>query len=202
MAVLARENPFRAQRLDAIRYRVAGGIERVLERLDELGRRAAIVGPEGHGKTTLIEELARALKSRGFRVALERLSANERALHRERTKRLLSEARAGSFLLLDGADELPPIAWRRFVRGTRRAAGLVVTSRRPGRLPTLLECRTSPELLEELIEELLDLPRGRGVAARLAAGLYAKHSGNLRAALRELYDLWANGTPPTLDLGD
>jgi hypothetical protein len=67
---------------------------------------------------------------------------------------------------------------------TRRAGGLVITSHRPGLLPTLFECTTSPELLAEIVGELS--------GADLEAGeLYERHRGNVRDALRELYDRWA-----------
>jgi hypothetical protein len=57
-------------------------------------------------------------------------------------------------------------------------------------LPTLWECATSAELLAEIVAELapeLTAERRR----RLAAELFAKHGGDLRAALREIYDQFA-----------
>ena len=67
---------------------------------------------------------------------------------------------------------------------TRRAGGLVITSHRPGLLPTLFECETSPELLAGIVGEL--------AGSEVEAGeLWARHRGNVRDALRELYDQWA-----------
>jgi hypothetical protein len=67
---------------------------------------------------------------------------------------------------------------------TRRAGGLVITSHRPGLLATLFECETTPELLAGIVRELA----GDGVDA---GELHARHAGNVRNALRELYDRWA-----------
>ena len=92
-------------------------------------------------------------------------------------------------LLLDGAEQLSPRSWRQVEQGSRAAGGLVITSHRAGLLPTLLECRTTPELLAGLIEELLEPEPDR--PRPTAEELYARHRGNLRDALRELYDLWA-----------
>ena len=65
----ARDNPFAVQRVHAIRYRLAGITwEELLERLAALGFRAALVGPHGHGKTTLLEDLGARLAEEGFRV--------------------------------------------------------------------------------------------------------------------------------------
>jgi hypothetical protein len=64
---------------------------------------------------------------------------------------------------------------------------------RPGRLPTLWECRTSSRVLSDIMAELL-------VGYRLSppadpADLFWKHEGNLREALRECYDLMARSEP-------
>jgi len=73
----------------------------------------------------------------------------------------------------------------------RRAAVLVVTLHRPGRLPTLADCTTSPPLLQGLIDELL---AGAGPAVDLpvelpsAEELHRRHGGDVRTALHELYD--------------
>ena len=71
-----------------------------------------------------------------------------------------------------------------FLRKARRARGLVITSHRCGLLPTLVECETSAPLLREIVETLhpgqpeVDL-------------LFDRHRGNVREALRELYDFHA-----------
>jgi hypothetical protein len=89
-------------------------------------------------------------------------------------------------VLLDGAELLGWFAWREFVWRTRRAGGLVATLHWPGRLPTLAECRPDASRLCEIVRELTGEPEG--FSAEDAAVLLARHDGNLREALREMYD--------------
>jgi hypothetical protein len=90
--------------------------------------------------------------------------------------------------VVDGAQELSRPAWAWLRRRSRAAAGLVVTSHRPGLLPTLVECTTDPVLLGELIRQLVAEGRPEDPPPE---ALHRRHRGNLRLALRELYDLYA-----------
>jgi hypothetical protein len=185
--VRARDNPFAVDRVLALRTRGAPW-EELLARFEALGRRVAIVGPHGSGKTTLLEDLAPHLAALGFRIRPATLREGDRRLGRERREALLAGLDANDLLLVDGAEQLAPWAWWDLQRRARRAAGLLVTLHQPGRLPTLWECRTSPGLLADLAAELV----GPAEAARLPiAELFERHRGDLRAALRELYDLYA-----------
>ena len=91
-------------------------------------------------------------------------------------------------MCLDGAEQLGAIAWLRFRWRARRAGGLIVTTHRPGRLAALIECTTSVGLLDRIIQCLE--PDGLATAPP-AAELFTRHRGNLRDALRELYDVYA-----------
>jgi hypothetical protein len=198
--VKARDNPFRVARvLSAIRYEFPACDDdhardrdavSLLPRLEALGYRAAIVGPHGSGKTTLLEDLEDVLARRGFRIAHVRLDTDDPRLPREwrSSARLLD---AGDIVCLDGAEQLGPIAWLRFRWQARRAGGLIVTTHRHGRLATLIECTTSVGLLHRIIQRLA--PHGPDAldTAPPAAELFARHRGNLRDALRELYDVYA-----------
>ena len=63
----ARDNPFSTARLQHIRYRFqAGSWDGFLEDLKQRRYRGAIVGPEGTGKTTLLEDLEPRLRDLGF----------------------------------------------------------------------------------------------------------------------------------------
>ena len=183
----ARDNPFAVQRVHAIRYRLAGVTwEGLLERLAALGFRAALVGPHGHGKTTLLEDLGARLSGRGFRVRTVTLHEEDRQLDGARRKALFHDLSPSDVLLLDGAEQLGRLSWFEVRARTRAAGGLVVTSHHPGLLPTLHECRTTPGLLAEIVGELA----GEGVET---GELFSRHGGNVRDALRELYDLWSTG---------
>ena len=70
-----------------------------------------------------------------------------------------------------------------------RLPGLVVTSHRGGLLPTLHLALTSPALLREVVAEVITpapLPPTIDIER-----LYEAHEGNLRNALRGLYDEYA-----------
>lgn len=187
--MLARDNPFAVHRVLRVRYRMPeGGWDSLLGRLEALNHRGAIVGLHGRGKTTLLEDLAEKLRSRGLRVRSIRIPGGARELSADQD-RSLAELTGGELLALDSAGALSSRAWRRVCGATRSAAGLVVTSHRPARLPTLVELGTTPGLLADIVSELA----GRDLAARLppAPELFARHAGNLRGALRELYDYCA-----------
>ena len=186
----ARENPFAVDRLHAVGYRSPDtSIDELLRRLDEMNYRAAIVGPEGSGKTTLLETLQEALVRQGLHTWA--FFVNDTApLTGPRCRYLLSELGRDDILLLDGADAVRRSSWLLLRRRTaNHAAGLIITSHRPGLLPTLVKCATSPALLREIVRELE--PPGHAVPTNLLDELYAHHQGNLRDCLRELYDLFA-----------
>ena len=186
----ARDNPFAVDRVLAVRYRLAGTTwEELLARLAALGGRGALVGPEGSGKTTLLEDLAPRLAGRGLRVHLISLREGEHRLPAEPGRSLPQRLGVGDFVLLDGADALSRLAWLDLRRRARHAGGLVVTLHRPGRLPTLHRCETDPELLAGIVRDLLR-EEGREAVPCLRE-LLARHDGNVRTALRELYDVWA-----------
>lgn len=175
------------QRVDALRYRLAGGLEALADRFDSLGRRAAIVGPHGSGKTSLLAALAPVLAARGLAPRGLRLHRGERGLG-PAGEQWLAGAGPGIVLVLDGSDELGLAAWLRVLARSRAAAGLLVATHRRGLLPVLHRCRPGPALLGELMAEL---DAGCRCALPAPGELFARHGGNLRLALRELYDLHA-----------
>jgi hypothetical protein len=184
----ARDNPFGADRVLSIRYEFPEGqAGPLLARLERLRYRAAIVGPHGTGKTTLLEDLETPLARLGFRVTHLRLDAAHRRFPRGGLSRLAATLDARDLICFDGAEQLGRAAWMMFRWRTRRAGGVLITSHRPGLLPTLVECTTSPELLEGIVSRLAP----QTGAVRLPADLFARHHGNLRDAFRELYDVYA-----------
>lgn len=189
----ARDNPFAAERIQTIRYRPQNTtFDQILTRLHELNYRAAIIGPEGSGKTTLLEELQRRLRQKGLRATLIFINDTSH-FDSPACRRLLSELTRDTILLLDGADLIRRSDWSLLKRHTiTHAYGLIITSHRRGLLPTLIECSTSSALLREIVAELQ--PHGRTIPAEFLDRLYARHQGNLRTCLREIYDLCAQDT--------
>jgi energy-coupling factor transporter ATP-binding protein EcfA2 len=174
----------------AVRYRfLEGGWEDLFARLADLEGRGAIVGPEGSGKTTLLEDLAALLERRGRSVSLLTLSAGEHGLSSRQRRSALEAATSRSFLLVDGADVLAPRALRALIREGGAAGGFVVTTHNEGLLPTLWRTRTSPDLFAKTVQELTGA--GPEAFGRPVEDLFRSHTGNLREALRELYDVCA-----------
>ena len=177
------DNPFAVHRVLRERYRLSAvEWQALMARLERLGWRGAIVGPHGSGKTTLLEDLAGRLERQARRIHWLRFSTDQRRLA------FVPRWEAADFVLCDGAEQLSFPDWRRVAAGARNAGGLVITTHRAGRLPLLHRCETSPDLLHSLIASL-----GEPLSTRECGELHARHDGNLRAALRELYDRWAIG---------
>jgi hypothetical protein len=184
------DNPFASHRVEGLAYRSNGlGLAELGRRLRELGGRAAIVGPEGSGKTTLLEELADTLPGESVRVRVG--GSCRRPWHTARAQ-LPTPVTTNHAVLIDGAEQLGPIGWRRLLLATRNAGCLVATLHRPGLLPTLIECRTDRDLLRDLVEELA--PADAPSLVSDFDQLFQRHEGNIRLCLRDLYDVYAGRT--------
>ncbi len=186
----ARDNPFSTDRLLRVRYRLEGADwAGLMGRLAGLGYRAAIVGPKGSGKTTLLEDLVPRLAGLGFRPRLLRLDEEHRRLAPGFEREFCRGLGRRDIVLLDGAEQMNWWRWGRFRRRSGRGAGLIITCHSAGRLPTLMECRATPELLDRLLGELVGAPtpdlREEGQRLFEACG------GNIREVLRGLYDVYA-----------
>ena len=188
----ARDNPFAVEHIEAVRYRpLHTTFEKLVARLEAMNYCGALVGPDGSGKTTLLEDLRRTLAQQGGKTRLVFVN-DTLPLTGPRRRELLSAVDSEEIVFLDGADTLPRAVWlmvkRRLVR---EAAGLVITAHRPGLLPTLLECSTTPLLLRQIVGTLQ--PDRHLVSPELLDDLHDRHQGNIRDCLRDLYDLFAFG---------
>jgi energy-coupling factor transporter ATP-binding protein EcfA2 len=181
------DNPFAGHRIEGLAYRFNGlDLAGLRQRLEEMGGRAAIVGPKGSGKTTLLEELALVLPGEPVQV---RIGGGCRHPWRTVRPQLPRRVTPNHVVLVDGAEQLGLLGWRLLLRATRHARSFVATLHRPGRLPTLIECRPDHGLLCDLVEELMPVD-----APALTPGLeelFQRNSGNIRSCLRELYDVYA-----------
>jgi len=190
--VAAAENPFRVSRLAALPYRAPGfDWDAFLEQIAAADYRGAIIGAHGHGKTTLLRELAMRLEGRGFIPVCVFLNRGCPDFAPGRFRELRRSLSPRNIVLLDGAEQLGFWTWRRFRRAVRRASGLIITAHHAGRLPTLYECRTSPELLEEILGELV--PAAPASLRNDARRLFFQHQGDLHRILLALYDCSVEG---------
>ncbi|GAB5403770.1 MAG: hypothetical protein Aurels2KO_20010 [Aureliella sp.] len=178
-------------------------------RLKSLDYRAAIVGPHGTGKSTLLEHLVGPIGPVVLRLdhhgEIVRQSASHEmpgtvwlVLRRGRKQNFgRSTWRPGGLLVLDGYEQLsyPERCW--IVLETRlRRMGLLVTSHRPVCLSTLVTTSVSAGAMRLVVRQAAvqagvafdALPEvGEG---RLEA-LLKHHGGNAREAMMQLYDEFA-----------
>lgn len=191
----ARDNPFATERVLRLRYQfeAADGWPNLLDRLHALRYRAAIIGPHGSGKTTLLEDMGGRLQDKGFRIHFLFLNEQNRGYPAEFVRRLGPRLTLNDIVLFDGCEQLGPVNWWRFQRQMQPAGGLIVTTHTAGRLPVLWQCQTAPRLLANLVEQLtgpVTCPSESAIRR-----LYERHHGNLREALRELYDSASQSRP-------
>ena len=89
----ARDNPFRTERTDNLRYRAPGfSWTELLARLDAQGGRGALRGAQGSGKSTLLRELGHRLANLGLEVRRLRPSLDDRWLARSQLRELVERA--------------------------------------------------------------------------------------------------------------
>lgn len=148
--------------------------------------RAIVWGRHGSGKSTFLNTFRRRLEAQApvtqltFRPEEPRLKASQRARLAELT---------GRFLLIDGEDHLS-LRERREVRGASQdAIGYLAARHSPGRLPTLLHLRSSPEIARILLSRI-DEAACHEFESELPA-LLRKKNGNLRDLWLTLYDVYA-----------
>lgn len=184
--VLPRDNPFRSECMERLPFRLPGlSWNDLIDRWRQLNGRGLLVGPEGHGKSTLLRAMSEWWVGEGHRSLWLRLTFRQRRLTPMQVQSL-QQLPDEAAVWVDSMEQLDWWGWRQLRRLTCRLRGLVATSHRPGRLPTLLRCTTSVELLEQLVAELHP-PHNRASPLSLAP-LFASHRGNIRECLRALYD--------------
>ena len=160
------------------------------ESLAQLNFRAAIVGPMGSGKTTLMNELTNQLNERKYKTH-QLFLPHESNHHREMIKCAIRESLSNhKIVLVDGIERISMLQRHHLYRKTKQSAGLIINVHKPCRLPTWYRCSTSPDLMCKLLTRLgLDQPSIQ-TAGQVA---FSKHNGNIRLALRDLYDQFSSG---------
>ncbi len=190
----ARDNPLCMDLVTRIKYRFAtGDWPAHLDRLRKLNYRAAVVGPQGSGKTTLLYELHDRLRESGI-TTCHIFLPKDRDTSTSLLNQVLEKQVNDTILLVDGIERLSlRLRWN-LLRATRRGPGLVVSLhqelRFPEKIPTWIRTRTCPGLIADLLRDLdLDLPEIQSAGA----DALKKSNGNIRDALRDLYDQFASG---------
>jgi len=181
-----RLNPFASHRIDNLAYRLAGNDWiNILGKLNRLNYRAAVIGPHGSGKTTFLEELATKLSAGGHHIHSVFINTNRPWMTSKELKTLRQQAKTKAIIFLDGADLLSWVQWLHIRFLVQQAKGLIITEHRPIRLPTLIQCHPSVEILDDMIGELCGPD---GVQLRpFARTLFDRHRGNMHDVFRDLY---------------
>lgn len=193
----ARDNPFASHRVESLRYRYPGfDFAVAVAQLEQMQWRAAILGPHGTGKTTLLLELYRYLQYstndrfksiRLWLVPLDLKSRNQQWLE------LLEECSPQQILLVDGIERL---SWTKQIRllglgpswihQSNLPKSIVVTTHRPVGLPVWLHTSSNCATMEELLQELY--PTASPETINQARRLFTTRRGNIRDVFWKLYD--------------
>lgn len=159
-------------------------VARLLESLPGPGRIAAIVGPHGHGKTTLLTAVARETAGTGRPVTQVCITGPTDVWQ---ALVAVGQTRPGGLVCVDGWERMRfgTAAAARWLAG-RKGVGILVTTHAAGRLPVFARCASSPALLAAIVDRVPD-HGGRIRAADIDAA-HRLHRGDIREALYELYD--------------
>jgi hypothetical protein len=186
-------NPFCAARLrpgtiDFV-FEQGKSLEQLVDALEANGWRGQITGGHGTGKSTLLAALTPAIECRGRRVKSITLVAGQRHLPRAFLASLRFSAGLG-VAVVDGVEQLHfwnRLSLKRFCR--THGAGLVVASHRSAHLRSLYETAVDEARAWRVVERLQS-----GFPPWIKIGdlvqRLARHQGNLREALFDLYDLY------------
>lgn len=160
--------------------------------LARLGWRAAIVGPHGTGKSTLLAALTPAIVGAGRNVRSFALHDGQRRLPAEFLANLPER---DGIAIVDGYEQLNFWSrWRLDRRCRATGCGLLVTAHRPTALPLLFRTSVDADLAERIVEQLL-ASRSDGdpaIAGDVVRCACSKHRGNLREMFFDLYDAFEN----------
>lgn len=186
------ENPFatRHVRPGALPYLFSAGenTDELVKRLRNNGWWGQIIGPHGSGKSALLASLAPAIERAGRKTFLVELH--------DRQRRLPSGFHAGArtndplVVIVDGYEQLGRLQRFRLKRFCRRGGlGLLASAHKAAGLPELFQTSANLDVVQQLVERL-QAESATKVGAEEVAERFARHGGNVREILFDLYDLY------------
>jgi hypothetical protein len=186
------ENPFCTKRVrpGAVPFLFPDGhnAETLIRRLQQNGWWGQIVGAHGAGKSALLATLIPAIESAGRHAFLVELHDGQRRLPRDFDRDCRHQP--ATVIVVDGYEQLS--RWRRWrlKRHCRRHGwGLLVTAHAHVGLLDLCQIAATPDLAQQIVGQLMDGRVSPFTATELAE-CFARHGGNLRETLFDLYDLY------------
>jgi GTPase SAR1 family protein len=148
----------------------------------------AVVGPHGVGKSALITALAEWMEQHQISCLRVELHDGQRTLDQEIWNSL--EDRSEIVLMVDGFEQLS--TWTRYQLRRlcrKRRLGLIGTAHSDVELPLLYAPEPNEDLAWKIVQLLLQ--RGEPLITREDVHeSFARHQGNLREMLFDLYDLY------------
>ncbi|MEO0474953.1 MAG: hypothetical protein AAF085_03135 [Planctomycetota bacterium] len=176
----------RIDTLDYIAYEYEP--EEMAERLSRHGYRGAICGPEGCGKSVMLQALGDELMAHGLTPLPLSIEQGDGYTLPTEWRRTIRKARPTDALLLDGYGLLP--VWSRLWVwiASRHAGAVVVTAPRQVRYQTLAKPRPSKHMLKQLAERIAPT-RSASIDCDT---LFDQCGGNLREALRHVCEASAD----------
>jgi hypothetical protein len=164
----------------------------LLDRLDSLGGSAAIAGPHGSGKSTVLARVRARAAARGQPTVTRRLGGGSWRDAATALNTVLGAA-AGSMVCLDSWERLGSLTrWATRLVARHRRCRLVVTTHRPAGLPVLIHQAPTVATLRSIVQQLPDATTWLGTVIHEAdlVEAFARHAPDLREALFHLYDLF------------
>ena len=199
--VSAEMNPFRTDRVRNLGFRLpSGDVTSLFDGLRQRNWRGALVGDHGSGKTTLMNLSETYFEAAGFRVARYRLNPRERLSSLLQIRRDAAKFDSSVALLLDSFGDSWWPEWQILHPALSRVGALLACVHRPNRrIPTLVYLAPTPQLLTELIHDLVPEPPPDLIA--FARGRFKVRRANVRQTWGDLFDWWSDhGVPLDLPL--
>jgi len=161
-----------------------------------------IVGDHGSGKSTLVCDIQRHLRTRGYDVLDFVYTADRKPKHvaRELVSRI-QESSAGHNRIQVTLDGFEQLSWyqRRQARsvGRRHGVGLLVTAHRAlYGFPVLAQLKLTAELAQRIVHHLVGESAAQFLGQLDFAELCSCHKNNMRDILFDLYDRYSRSATP------
>ena len=163
------------------------GQSSLVARLASHGWLGSIVGPEGSGKSTLIEDLEAAVSAAGREVVWIRLNSESTPKQRDDAVRQIVQLGPTQCCFLDGGEVLGQLNWWQLSRRKKHLkGGVLATLHRRRFLPVIYATHTGMETCIQLAKQLAG-KSWNDELRQVAINAFDAQKGNVREVFRECY---------------